>query len=258
MIPRVMSEEALPAIEAEPDLIAIVDAMLDKKPPPEDLHARFYSPKAVAARARRDARRRDDDWPNLSRYRAANAAVAGRPDLVMIGDSLTEIWQLAMPEMFGERIVNRGISGQTSPQILLRFMADVVELKPRAVHVLCGTNDIAGNTGPNLAADYQRNIRAMTELAVASGIKVLLGSLTPANRIHWQSEARPQNWIPHLNRWLEDFARSRGHCFVDYHASLDDGTGGLQDRYSADGVHVTRQAYREMSAMLGRAAGFAP
>ncbi|HEY9546337.1 MAG TPA: GDSL-type esterase/lipase family protein, partial [Solimonas sp.] len=109
------------------------------------------------------ARATEPDWPQLGRYRDANRALEGIPQkLVFIGDSITEMWQAADPALFGKGIVNRGISGQTTPQMLLRFMADVVGLRPRAVHLMAGTNDIAGNSGPTCTADYQNNIIAMT------------------------------------------------------------------------------------------------
>lgn len=248
-----MSGTPLPAPPPpDPDMIRLVEALLDKQPIPADLQARLADTEAAAERRAREARQREEDWPALARYRAANADVRS-PDLVMIGDSLTEIWQLAMPEMFGEATVNRGIAGQTSPQILLRFMADVVDLRPRAVHILCGTNDIAGNTGPNVPEDYQRNIRAMVQIAKANGIVVLLGSIPPAGQIFWQPDARPLEWLPRLNAWLKDFADQEAIRFIDYHGALNDGTGSLQDRFSADGVHVTRTAYRIMSDMLEQA-----
>jgi lysophospholipase L1-like esterase len=252
-IPRAMSRIPLPPTPPPgADIIAWVEAGLEKQPIDPELQAKYTSPEAIAAREADAARRRADDWAALSRYRAANAGVR-QPDLVMIGDSLTEIWGLALPDMFGERIVNRGISGQTSQQILLRFMADVVDLKPKRVHILCGGNDIAGNNGPNLPEDYQRNVRAMIDLALANGIDVLLASLTPAASVFWSPDARPLEWIPLLNDWLRDLAIERKIDFIDYHAALDDGNGGLQERYSADGVHVTREAYRVMHALLEQA-----
>lgn len=244
-----MGEVPLPPIEPNDDIRHIVGAGLDKVEPDPEIKARFYAPEAVAARAERDAQRRTEDWAALSRYRQANKSVSN-PDTVFIGDSLTEIWSLAIPEMFDEKTINRGISGQTSPQILLRFMADVVDLKPRRVHILCGGNDIAGNTGPNLPEDYKRNIRAMADIAEANGIKVMLASITPATEIFWQPESDPLKWGPALTVWLRDFASERGFTFVDYHSALTNEHGGLQDRYSADGVHVTRLAYQEMRAIF--------
>jgi lysophospholipase L1-like esterase len=251
-VPRAMSRTPIaPPPPPDPAAIRLIQALLDKQPIPPDLQARLADADAMAERREREARDRADDWPALARYRAANADVR-EPELVMIGDSLTEIWQLAMPDMFGATIVNRGIAGQTSPQILLRFMADVVDLRPRAVHILCGTNDIAGNTGPNLPEDYRRNIRAMADIAAANGIEVLLASVPPAALIFWQPDARPLEWVPVLNAWLRDFAAERGLGFVDYHGALADDGGALQDRYSADGVHVTRAAYGIMRGLLQR------
>jgi lysophospholipase L1-like esterase len=249
-IPQIMSDTPLPAPPPpEPDALRLIEALLDKQPIPADLQARLADADAMAERRAREALQREKDWPALARYRTANADVRD-PELVMIGDSITEIWQIAMPDMFGDAIVNRGVSGQTSPQILLRFMADVVALKPRRVHILCGTNDIAGNTGPSVPEDYQRNIHAMVDIATANGIGILIGSIPPAGRIFWQPEARPLEWVPRLNAWLRNFATRREIPFIDYHAALDDGHGALQDRFAADGVHVTRAAYHVMRGLL--------
>ncbi|MDH7639095.1 GDSL-type esterase/lipase family protein [Sphingomonas oryzagri] len=252
-LPHAMGNTPLPTLPSpEPDAIRLIQAMLDQRPLPADLQARLADTAAMAERREREAVQRLNDWPALARYRAANAAVRN-PDVVMIGDSITEIWQIAMPEMFGGAIVNRGIAGQTSPQILLRFMADVVDLRPRRVHILCGTNDIAGNTGPTVPEDYQRNVRAMADLAMRNGIEPLLASIPPASAIFWQPDARPLEWIPHLNDWLRTFCATRSLRYVDYHAALTDGAGALQERFSADGVHVTRSAYRVMARLLAEA-----
>lgn len=247
--PRAMGHATLPPVPRDADQMHIIAAMLDGRVVDAAVQARYFAAEAVAARAATAKARQADDWPDLARYRDANRA-AGRPDLIMIGDSLTEIWALAMPELFGDRIVNRGIAGQTSAQIMLRFMADVVDLAPARVHILCGTNDVAGNGGPTTPDDYRRNIRAMVDLATANGIAVLLATIPPAAAIFWSPEARPLEWIPHLNGWLRDFAQVRALEIVDYHAVLDDGAGGLRPGYSADGVHVTREAYRAMAAIL--------
>lgn len=245
-----MSGTPLPAPPPpDADAIRFVGALLDKRPIPADLQARWADPEAMAARREGEARQRAEDWPALARYRAINIETRD-PELVMIGDSITEIWQVAMPGMFGKAIANRGIAGQTSPQILLRFMQDVVALRPRRVHILCGTNDIAGNTGPNMPEDYRHNIRAMVDIATCNGIEPLLASIPPTGNIFWQPAARPLEWIPHLNRWLEDFCSTRGLRYIDYHTALTDGSGALQDRYSADGVHVSRLAYGVMADIL--------
>jgi lysophospholipase L1-like esterase len=249
-IPRAMNHTPLPTPPApDAETLTLVDAMLEKRPIDPALYARHSAPEAIASREAAMTRRLADDWAGLARYRAANADVRD-PALVMIGDSLTEIWGRALPGMFGERILNRGIAGQTSQQILLRFMSDVVDLRPERVHILCGTNDVAGNTGPTVPEDFQRNIRAMAHLAEANRIDVLLGSVPPAAAIFWSPDARPLEWIPRLNGWLKDFAIRGGHRFIDYYAALDDGQGALKESYSADGVHVTRLAYRLMTDML--------
>lgn len=249
---RTMCDELPPAEpKFDRNLVAYVTAMLDGSPLDPAVRAKVASSEAVATREQEAAERRLSDWPELSRYRAANAQAA-ELDLVMIGDSITEIWGLATPNLFGTRVINRGVGGQTSAQILLRFMADVIDLQPRRVHILCGTNDIAGNTGPSLPVDYQRNIRAMVTLAQANDIGVLLASIPPAATIPWSTEALPLTFIPRLNAWLRDLADAKGLTFVDYHAILDDGAGGLREEYSADGVHVTRAAYRAMHAELMR------
>jgi len=222
--PRAMRHEPLPPPPPRPaGSHAMIQALLDQAPPDPAWLAEFSTPEAVAERAAREAAERADDWPGLARYRAANAAVVA-PDLVMIGDSLTEIWDLADPELFGARIVNRGIAGQTSPQLLARFVPDVVELQP------------------------------MVDIAAANGISVLLASIPPAAAIFWQADARPQEFVPCLNAWLRDFAAARGARYLDYHAELTDGRGALQPRYSADGVHVTRAAYGVMRRVLDEAA----
>ena len=229
--------------------LAFVDAVLDKTVDLSALAA-MVTPETVAARAKQIETQRALDWAGLSRYRAENATTTP-PDLVMLGDSLTEIWSRATPDLFNERIVNRGIAGQTSGQILLRFYADVVALKPRRVHVLCGTNDVAGNTGPNVPEDYQRNIMAMADLARANGIDMLVASLTPTSeKILWSATAEPLIWIPYLNDWLRRFSASRALHFVDYFSELSDARGRLREEFSGDGVHLSRAGYHVMRATL--------
>ncbi len=187
------------------------------------------------------------DWAWLCRYRAANQALPGqRADIVFIGDSITEGWSRFAPGLFTGGIVNRGISGQTSPQLLLRFMADVVALKPRVVHLMIGTNDVAGNTGPTTPQAYQDNVRAMVTLARASGIKVVLGSIPPADRMNWRPDLRPAARIAELNRWLKDFAVQQQLTFADYHAVLSGPNGELRPEFGHDGVHPESAGYAVM------------
>jgi lysophospholipase L1-like esterase len=231
----------------------LVETMLGDGPIDPAIFAALADPAAVEARAKADAQQKALDWPNLGRYEAANAAVIAsgkRPDVVFMGDSITEAWPLAHPDLFGDHHVNRGISGQTSPQMLVRFYADVIALKPRAVHLLCGTNDIAGNTGPTTPERFQTTVRAMTELAAANGLRVLVGAVPPADRMGWRPGFDPKPWVAELNAWLKALAAEKRFSFVDYHAALRDETDALNPDFTRDGVHPTRRGYDAMRAVL--------
>ncbi len=190
--------------------------------------------------------RAQSDWPNLCRYRPANAALRRRPRMVFIGDSITENWVKGDPALFDKDIVGRGISGQTSPQILLRFFQDVVELRPQTVHIMAGTNDIAGNTGPNAEQDFKNNIMAMVELAHAHHIDVLLASIPPASGFPWKPALKPASTVVRLNQWLRSFAASSGSRYVDYYSLLADAQGAFLAPLSNDGVHPNRDGYAAM------------
>jgi lysophospholipase L1-like esterase len=212
----------------------------------------------ATAREQRGAERKARDWPALGQYREANAALASQPvDVVFIGDSITEIWGLAQPDLFTGGVVNRGISGQTSPQILLRFMADVVGLKPRAVHLMCGTNDIAGNTGPNTVQDYKNNILAMLTLAEANGIRIILGSLTPVSAAWKPSVADPAARIAKLNAWLADLAVERRLIRADYFPVLSNADGELRADFHRDGLHPGAAGYAAMRPVTDAAIAIA-
>ena len=188
------------------------------------------------------------DWANLCRFKSADAALAGttRTRVVFLGDSITEGWLRGDPALFAHGNVNRGISGQTTPQMLVRFYADVVALHPRIVHILAGTNDVAGNTGPNSPQDFMNNIRAMTDLARANGIKVLIGSIPPSSHLSWRPEVTPGPRIAELNAWLERFAAERHAIYVDYHAALAAPDGSMRADLTHDGVHPHRAGYALM------------
>ena len=193
------------------------------------------------------------DWPALCRFRADNArliAAGARPRVVFMGDSITENWLLGDPGLFSDDSVNRGIGGQTTPQMLLRFRADVVALRPRAVHILAGTNDIAGNTGPTTADDFRNNVMSMVELAKASGIDVLLGSIPPAAGFDWQPAIDPVPRIRELNDWLRGYAEQQGLQYIDYHAALAGAAGELRSDLGNDGVHPNRDGYAIMRGLL--------
>jgi len=215
--------------------------------PPADIAA--YRD-AVAEHAKRD-------WANLCFYRADNIRVAALPPeerrVVFMGDSITEGWSIAHPGFFGRGVINRGISGQTTPQMLVRFQADVIALKPRIVHIMAGTNDVAGNTGPSTIQDVKNNLMAMTTLARANGIRVVLASIPPAARFAWKAALRPAPQIRALNSWLRDYAKRSGATFIDYHAVLSEPDGAMRGSLTFDGVHPDADGYRLMEPLALRA-----
>lgn len=242
------------ALTRPPSVEALAEAMI--RPGPADIPAMLALTQQpdyqayAAAKAAQDAR----DWAGVCIYRAANAAVlAGqmRPDIVLMGDSITENWARAEPAMFQTgRIAGRGVSGQTSAQMLVRFRADVVALRPRVVHILAGTNDIAGNAGVSSPDAYKNNIMTMVDLARANGIQVILGAMPPADRFFWQPTLRPAEKINELNAWLRAYAAEKQIAFIDYHAALADEAGGMRRELSVDGVHPNRDAYAIMDRLF--------
>lgn len=192
------------------------------------------------------------DWANLERFRAANQALtfpapAGR--VVFMGDSITEGWNLA--EAFPDRpFVNRGISGQTTPQMLVRFRPDVIDLEPEVVVILAGTNDIAGNTGPATLVEIAGNIASMAELALVNGITPIIASVLPAADYPWSPGLRPDIKIPALNSMLKAYAEVRGVVYLDYFSAMTDGESGLQEEFTTDGVHLTPAGYAAMTRRL--------
>ena len=195
------------------------------------------------------------DWAWLCRYRAENALVDPQhpPRAVFIGDSITENWLAADPDFFAHGSLSRGISGQTSPQLLGRFYQDVVALHPAVVHIMVGTNDIAGNTGPTSPEAYQNAVRAMVDLAKANHIVVILGSIPPSIQFGWQPALRPGPWVLRLNLWLKDYAREQQLVFADYHAALAGPAGELPAEFGADGVHPNAAGYAVMRGVAQRA-----
>jgi lysophospholipase L1-like esterase len=192
-------------------------------------------------------RRGATDWPGLCRYQAANAAQKpGAAHAIFIGDSITENWLLADPEFFTGPVLNRGIGAQTSAQMLVRFRADVVALRPAVVHILAGTNDVAGNNGPLRPQDFQNNIESMVEIARANGIRVILGSIPPSAAFNWQPALKPAPRIQSLNEWMRDYARRNGLVYVDYHSALRGAAGELNPALGNDGVHPNRDGYAIM------------
>ncbi|PWK88547.1 capsular biosynthesis protein [Fulvimonas soli] len=204
------------------------------------------------------------DWANLARYRAENAALPppapGERRVVFMGDSITDAWGRQVGAFFpGKPYVNRGISGQTTPQMLVRFMPDVVRLRPAAVVILAGTNDIAGNTGPATPRMIEDNLAAMAAIARQHGIKVVLASILPAAAYPWRPGIRPAAEIRQINGWIRDYCAREGLVYLDYHAALADAGGGMRPGLSSDGVHPTAAGYALMAplaeAAIARALG---
>ncbi|ELX09254.1 hypothetical protein Jab_2c13160 [Janthinobacterium sp. HH01] len=246
-------EIPIPDAALPPLVLELLNALLGDAPIKPELLARTRDPAVTAARAQAEAELRERDWANLGRYQAHNAQVAAapqRPDLVFMGDSISEIWPFADPAFFTAGRVGRGIAGQTSPQMLVRFQADVLALKPRAVHLLAGTNDIAANTGPTTPYRYLCTMQAMIQLAQSQQVHVLLGLLPPAALMSWRPDFLPAPWIAELNGRLRALAAERGCDLVDYHGPLDDGAGGMRADCSNDGVHPNRRGYAHMRQAL--------
>lgn len=199
-----------------------------------------------------------NDWANLARYRAANASLgapaAGVDRVVFMGNSITDSWAQYFPAMFpGKPYVGRGISGQTTPQMLVRFRQDVVALRPAVVVILAGTNDIAGNTGPSTLEMIEDNLMSMTELAKANGIRVVLSSVLPVYDYPWRPGLEPAPKIASLNRWMQAYAARIGAVYLDYYTAMVDARGGLRPELTHDGVHPTEAGYRIMAPLAEQA-----
>ena len=190
------------------------------------------------------------DWAYLCYYHADNAALrqGPRPDVVFIGDSITRNWITIDPAFFARgRRADRGISAQTSAQMLLRFGPDGIALRPRVIHLMAGTNDIAANPGGLAVESYKANITAMADLAKANGIVLVIGAIPPADRFPWRPAMKPAEDIRDLNLWLRDFAAARGAFFIDYHAALAAPDGAPREGLTRDGVHPTADGYKLMA-----------
>ncbi len=187
-----------------------------------------------------------NDWGWECRYQEADKQLAAPPRVVFIGDSITENWVPLAPALFAGGAVGRGIGGQTSPQILVRFYQDVVRLRPRVVHIMIGTNDLAGNTGPNSPEMYQNHVMAMVDIAKANGIGIVLGSILPAAKFPWKPALAPAKQVMMLNAWLRDLARAKGAVYADYHGALANAEGGLNPDIAPDGIHPNAKGYSLM------------
>jgi lysophospholipase L1-like esterase len=203
--------------------------------------------------------KRLQDWPNLARYHDADEKVPppGPTEnrVVFMGDSITDNWGSKYGKFFpGEPYINRGISGQTTPQMLIRFWPDVVALGPKVVVILAGTNDIAGNTGPTTLEAIEDNLMAMTQLARSSGIRVVLASLLPVtDAISPQTTRRPPEKIVELNQWIRDFATQNGMVYLDYYSALIDDQKMFRKELTVDGLHPNDAGYEVMGPLAEKA-----
>ena len=197
-----------------------------------------------------------NDFAYLARYRDDNARLAapvpGQPRVVFMGDSITEGWVGKMPQFFTPGRIGRGISGQTTAQMLLRFRQDVIDLKPNVVQIMAGTNDIAGNTGPTTDAQVEGNIMSMVELAQANGIRVILASIPPADHFEWKPGLKPAPRIAAMNAWLKGYAGKVGATYADYWSVLHVGDA-LNPAFGTDGVHPNAAGYAAMAPVADAA-----
>ena len=195
------------------------------------------------------------DWAGLHRYSQANKdltePIAGENRVVFMGNSITDAWPVDFFE--NKPYFNRGISGQTTPQMLLRFRADVINLKPKVVVILAGVNDIAGNTGPSTLEMITDNIKSMCELATANNIKVILCSVLPANTFPWSPGIEPADSIIELNRRYKEYADKNGHIYLDYYSFMVDKEKGLKSEYAEDAVHPNADGYKVMGPLVEKA-----
>jgi lysophospholipase L1-like esterase len=203
------------------------------------------------------------DWPNLARYAEANAGLAAPAKfelrVVFMGDSITDAWVSPEHGGFfpGKPYVDRGISGQTTPQMLIRFRPDVIALQPKAVVILAGTNDIAGNTGPMTVGQIEANLASMAELAKANKIRVVLASVLPVSNYGHDRQGnpldmrtnRPPEKILELNTWIKKYVADNGHTYLDYFSAMVDDQGLLQRDLSEDGLHPNAKGYAVMSPL---------
>jgi lysophospholipase L1-like esterase len=216
------------------------------------------TPSRVTEQRTPDEERLRSDWAYLARYRAENLALGapktGEQRVVFMGNSITEDWAKSFATLFpGKPYIGRGISGQTTPQMLVRFRQDVIALQPAVVVILAGTNDIAGNTGPATLEMIEDNLASMAELAHANGIRVVLSSVLPVYDYPWRPGLQPAPKIIALNAWMKGYAAKHGMVYLDYHTAMADARGGMRGELSKDGVHPNEAGFRVMAPLVEKA-----
>jgi lysophospholipase L1-like esterase len=198
------------------------------------------------------------DWPDLDRFKEENAKLSppapGENRVVFLGNSITIGWIEWDPGFFKEKpYVDRGISGQTTPQMLVRFHQDVVDLKPAVVVILAGINDIAENTGPSTLKMIGDNLSSMCEIASANNIKVVLSSVLPANTFPWRKTIQPADKVIALNQWIKEYAAQHNYVYLDYYTTMVDEEKGLKKELTYDGVHPNLEGYKVMEPLAEKA-----
>lgn len=200
-----------------------------------------------------------NDWANLNRFKDENTKLDVSKNVfdrvVFMGNSITECWLSKSPDFFikHKNYINRGISGQTTPQMLIRFRPDVINLKPSVVVILAGTNDIAGNTGLSTIEMIEWNIASMSEIAKANNIKVVLSSVLPVFDYPWKKGLQPAEKIVALNEWIKSYAKANNFIYLDYFSSMSDEQKGLKAEYTYDGVHPNLEGYKIMETLVEEA-----
>lgn len=198
-----------------------------------------------------DAQEKPQDWANFNRYAKDNTSAPRHAKAVFMGNSITDGWVRKRPDFFSENnYIGRGISGQTTSQMLVRFRRDVLDLQPQSVVILAGTNDIALNGGYISLENTAGNIASMAELAQLHGIKVIICSVLPAYDYKWRPGLEPANKIIALNDMLREYAKKNHFVYVDYHSVMKDERNGLPEKYAADGVHPTDAGYEIMESII--------
>jgi lysophospholipase L1-like esterase len=210
----------------------------------------------------RQNERLEKDWAYCKRYAPENARLSapapGENRIVFMGNSITEAWSYTDPDFFRNRAyINRGIGGQTTSQMIVRFRQDVIELRPKIVVILAGTNDIAQNTGPVTVEQIAGNIFSMAELARVNGIEPVICSVLPVKEYYWRKRIDPVPLINRLNELVSSYCTKNSIAYIDYHTLLADKDHGLDRKYTSDGVHPNREGYKRMDTLTEKAIAMA-